>query len=54
MNIYTLTFKNKQYENEWIIQEINDSKILVFMVLILKIIGDFIWTFGKASLPNQI
>ena len=52
MNIYTLSFNNKEYENEWLIKEINESKILVLMVFILKIIGDSIWTFGKASLAN--
>ena len=54
INRFTLHFKNKSYENEWRIRDINERKISVIMIYILKIAGDCIWTWGKNKLWDQI
>ena len=49
INKYTLNFYNENYENEWIIRDINERRIKVIMIFIMKIVGDILWVWGKES-----
>ena len=48
-------FHNYEYEDEWRIQEIYSRKGFVIFTFIIKLGGDFIWTWTpEMSLANKI